>query len=158
MHHDSKRIENKIKLVQLSNLIRGLCAKQRESIGLIETKVKTSGKSDSFFCFVNMNNQTPIKWDGDKFMFNEWDYINNNQKGDELVVIVGFIRRNYVNDIYMDYGCSTCIMYKNFYKQLPIQVQRKIKPLEMHHISFFGHNVWPKRTIILPLTLVYYSN
>lgn len=33
------------------------------------------------------------EWDDYRFIFNEWDYLNNNDKGDELIVIGGFIRK-----------------------------------------------------------------
>lgn len=54
------------------------------------------------------------EWDGDKFTFDEWDYSSNDHRGVEPVVIVRFIRKNYVNYIYMDNGSSTNVMYKHF--------------------------------------------
>lgn len=38
------------------------------------------------------------------------------------------MRKNYVNDIYVDNGSSTDVMYKHFYKQFLGYVQKKVEP------------------------------
>lgn len=94
-----RELEKKMQVGQLNDLIRGLLSKKLESIAPTEPKINSSGKNDIFMFRQQERPEADQEWDGYRFTFDEWDYINNNQKGDEHVIIGGFIGKKYVIDI-----------------------------------------------------------
>ena len=54
------------------------------------------------------------EWDDYTFMFDECDYSHTNPKGDEPIIIGGFMGQNYVNGIYVDNKISTLLEKQPF--------------------------------------------
>lgn len=97
---------------QLTDLIKGLKSKHLESLVPSESKLQNSGKTENFMLRQADQHETNGEWEDYTFTFDEWDYNINNHKGDELIIIVGSMGKNYVNDIYVYNISSIDVMYK----------------------------------------------
>lgn len=97
-------------------MIKGIQSKHLESIALVEQNLKGSGKIEIFMFRQADQQEVNGEWKDYTFIVDKWNYTSNNHKGDEPIIIRGFMCQNYVNDIFIDSGSSIDVMYNHFYK------------------------------------------